>query len=735
MAVNLSPLGGVGAQFFDSNGNPLSGGLIYTYAAGTNTPQATYTSSSGIIQHSNPIVLDAAGRVPTGEIWLTDGVAYKFVIQTSAAVLVGTYDNIVGINSNFVAYTSQQEIQTATAGQTVFDLTTMQYQPGTNNLSVFVDGVNQYGPGAQYAFVETDSDTITFVSGLHEGASVKFTTATPVASAVVNAENVAYDPPFFGSVTTNVELKLAQTISVKDFGAVGDGVTDDSTAIQNAINAISATGGVIEFESKNYAIATGLVIQSNNIVLRGNNGTYFGNIGPDGLGPADPAFFDQYGGTILTWIGSSGVGDMLTIAAPDTGPAIQGCGIEGGLLLNGASKALRGFVMISHRGGDFGEILVADCQTRQFEFNCYNTTVSATFPIATWTSIDPGTTQHNHFQRITASCWNQESAEGILISGNDVYDTSANVFHEIDYIHKNGIGLNVKSSGANVIHMVFGYRKPSGTAVGVQLNSGQSVADDPVTNYFGWVQTGAGGFVCQGTADGILPPKYNSITAYSLGNGSPATPTVHLGGDLTYRTEWGANRVSRLPSFAYYDAFRSTNTNNSPIGEYRFAAYNSAGSEYVYGYTDGLLVSNTAGSETGQYRITVPTSGTNNVEVKFGNGIQVGVPTGGAKGVGTINTAGDIYKNNSAYTNPDYVFEYAYTGQIVKFASNEGAANYSGKKSIDEIEQITKETLRLPGFTDEPSGAFARFDLLLEKLEEAYLCIFELNNRIKQLEK
>lgn len=273
MAVFLSPVGGAAAQFFDNDGVPLAGGLIYTYTAGTSTPAATYTTSSGLIQHSNPIILDAAGRVPTGEIWLADTLAYKFVIKTDQEVLIATYDNVTGINSNFIAYTSQQEIQTATAGQTVFNLTTMQYQPNTNNLSVFVDGVNQYGPGAQYAYVETDSETVTFVTGLHVGASVKFTTASPVASAVVNAENVAYTYPAGGAVTQNVEDRLAQYVSVKDFGAVGDGVTDDTVAIQNAIDAIQANGrGIIMFPATNsyYYITDTLSITQGDVSLKGD---------------------------------------------------------------------------------------------------------------------------------------------------------------------------------------------------------------------------------------------------------------------------------------------------------------------------------------------------------------------------------------------------------------------------------------------------------------------------------
>ena len=137
MSVNLSAFGGVGWQFFDNNGVPLAGGLIYTYEAGTTTPQATYTTSAGTIAHTNPIVLNSAGRVPGGELWLVMGSNYKFVLQTSAAVLIATYDNIYGSGPR-VAFLNNF---TGTGSQTSFTLTAA--PSDENNTQVYINGVYQ----------------------------------------------------------------------------------------------------------------------------------------------------------------------------------------------------------------------------------------------------------------------------------------------------------------------------------------------------------------------------------------------------------------------------------------------------------------------------------------------------------------------------------------------------------------------------------------------------------------
>ena len=93
--VNLSPLFN-GVTNFDSLGNILAGGQLFTYQAGSSTPLATYTTVNGTIANANPIVLGTDGKIPS-ELWLQAGYAYKFVLQTATNTAVATYDNISGI--------------------------------------------------------------------------------------------------------------------------------------------------------------------------------------------------------------------------------------------------------------------------------------------------------------------------------------------------------------------------------------------------------------------------------------------------------------------------------------------------------------------------------------------------------------------------------------------------------------------------------------------------------------
>jgi len=90
----------------------------------------------------------------------------------------------------------------------------------------------------------------------------------------LNASNVTYQPAGTGAVATTVQAKLRESVSVKDFGAVGDGTTDDTATIQAAITAVSSTGGVVSFPAcaSTYSI-NAAINGASNVTLRGDGGS------------------------------------------------------------------------------------------------------------------------------------------------------------------------------------------------------------------------------------------------------------------------------------------------------------------------------------------------------------------------------------------------------------------------------------------------------------------------------
>lgn len=258
MAYNLSSFAGAGAQFFDDNGNVLSGGKIYSYAAGTTTPAATYTDNLGAALNTNPIILDAAGRTPS-EIWLPVGDNYKFIVKTSTDVLVGTYDNIPPIND---PYSINSLLGSVT---------------GTNAIAaVSTPPITSYATGATYSFIAANTNT----------AAVTLSIDGLIAKAVTKAGNIAlaagdiqagelvyvqYDGTRFqlfsnyvygGNVTnatiTNSTITGGSITGITDL-AIADGGTGASTALaafDNLKQAATATyTGVVELATDAEVIA------------------------------------------------------------------------------------------------------------------------------------------------------------------------------------------------------------------------------------------------------------------------------------------------------------------------------------------------------------------------------------------------------------------------------------------------------------------------------------------------
>jgi hypothetical protein len=103
-------------QFFDANGQPLVGGKVYTYLAGTTTPVASYVDAAGVTTNTNPIILDSRGMA---NIWLLTTVNYKYVVYTAADVLIFTTDNI-GVTLNSASFAAPPIIGSTTPNSAFF---------------------------------------------------------------------------------------------------------------------------------------------------------------------------------------------------------------------------------------------------------------------------------------------------------------------------------------------------------------------------------------------------------------------------------------------------------------------------------------------------------------------------------------------------------------------------------------------------------------------------------------
>lgn len=212
-SYTISPIWGAGAQLFDNSGRPLSGGKIYTYQAGTTTPAVTYTTPTGSVANSNPIVADSAGRL-TDEIWFPVSGAYKFVLKTTNDVTLATYDNI--------PTTLQPPITN--------DASSISYEQG---YEVTAGG---FTVGATYLITSIGNTDFVAIGAAANSVGVLFT-ATGVGSGTGTAK-----------FSRTLQTRLQEYLSVKDFGAVGDGITDDTAAIQAA----HATGKIIFYPYGTY---------------------------------------------------------------------------------------------------------------------------------------------------------------------------------------------------------------------------------------------------------------------------------------------------------------------------------------------------------------------------------------------------------------------------------------------------------------------------------------------------
>ena len=276
MSINLSAFAGAGAQFSDSNGEPLTGGLIYTYLAGTSTPATTYTNSAGTANNTNPIVLNSAGRTPA-EIWLDGGVVYKFILKDSALVQIGSYDNIPAINDT----TSTSNLITVA---------------GTNTLTgLATPALVGYAAGAQFSFIAQNTNTAAVtidIDTLGVKSITKFGTTPLAANDIVAGALVLieYDGTRFQflNAPNNTFRYIVESTTVSATAATGTINYDVGTQSILYYTTNASANWTINFRASSTAtlnslMSTGQTITVTFLATQGATGYYNSAVTIDGV--------------------------------------------------------------------------------------------------------------------------------------------------------------------------------------------------------------------------------------------------------------------------------------------------------------------------------------------------------------------------------------------------------------------------------------------------------------------
>lgn len=216
MAV-LSPTAKM--AFVDSAGQPLVGGKLYTYIAGTTTLQATYADSSGAAANTNPIILDSRGEA---NVWL-GGAIYKFILKDADDALIWSVDNISAPTS---------AVSPVLSGSVTID----------SNTSTPALKITQTGTGPVLRVQDSaDPDVTPFI--VDNAGNVGIGTATPVSAFEVASPGVitgawAYLPSGTAMLFVQTSAPTGWTKST----------THDNKALR-VVSGAASSGGTTAFTS------------------------------------------------------------------------------------------------------------------------------------------------------------------------------------------------------------------------------------------------------------------------------------------------------------------------------------------------------------------------------------------------------------------------------------------------------------------------------------------------------
>ncbi len=300
-------------------------------------------------------------------------------------------------------------------------------------------------------------------------------------------------------------------IDVRDFGAIGDGITDDTAAIQSAIDACN--GGVVYFPPLPFKITDTLLLTKHHVSLLGDGASH----------TSDVAI--TITGTRLFWAGPSGGTMLLVSAVSGTGlPALK-CPCVKNITLDGVSGlAAIGLSVKSAHRGQFDNLYFKNFSTFAIDCGCFEKGPelgeAADNTKCLFSNIN--------IRQLSGSA---TSGGGLRLGGSSNANTSNNDFLNVSINHKDGTAIQCVNVDNNRYYGIVINRASGGTGLGVELCAGASADEKARSECFFYIAVGTGGLVARGTPSGTYPSINNKLFLYSRDNGAPA-PVLESGATL-----------------------------------------------------------------------------------------------------------------------------------------------------------------------------------------------------------
>jgi hypothetical protein len=394
-----------------------------------------------------------------------------------------------------------------------------------------------------------------------------------------------------GATTRAIQNKLRDTVSVKDFGAVGDGVTDDTAEIQAAIDYIeSINGGVVQIPQGTYKITSTLQMDASvgvQLIGQGGDGIHDGGTGAAAA-------------TTLAWYGASN-GTFISVSSPSGaanarqfGPSI--CDMK----LDCRSLAGIGLLVNSVRNGTFSRIYVLSPTIAGVK-----TTTLGNASLA-----EGSDTQRCVFDRISVRAIDDAGtrpAHGLWLTSHSPVgsnsNTSLNYFTQCDMQMWGGVGSGYGlflEDGDNNTFMNLRVSRASATTVEAVRIVGNTHCD---ANYFWNLSAGgANSITIRGTASGFaINPTKNSFWCTDSGNGTQI-PTVDSGVIYFWHNDDNVLKQTMFNQAIIADSAVQARNNYGNVGNGSVYVFNGSNNHILLGDGTNLWGVNIE-SSTGDLRL------------------------------------------------------------------------------------------------------------------------------------